>query len=231
MNFLFKSEIIDYEFSYGKEKTVLFLHGWGADKNAFASTENLLKSKFNILTLTMPTIKETTCVWTLQDYATLVLNLLNLHNIKSCYIVCHSFGFRVASLVCKSFYVEKIVVTGGAGLKLCNPFKEIENNNKKIFLNKWKFLYNTIASEDYKNLSQTNKQTFKNIVNLNTKNLVSFNCYMLLFWGNKDKETPPSFAKIIKKYNTCKIVMTKGAHFSYLKNNALFNNEVNEFLC
>lgn len=231
MKFLFKGEIINYDFCFGKEKSVLFLHGWGADKNAFASTINLLKNKFNILTLTMPTIKETSFVWSLQDYANLVLNLLKLHNIKQVYIICHSFGFRVASLIGKSFKIEKIVVTGGAGLKLNNIFKELEQNNKKIFLNKWKFLYSSIASEDYKNLSKINKQTFKNIVNLNTKNLICFTCPMLLFWGNKDKETPPAFAKIINRHNNCKLIITKGAHFSYLKNNALFNNEVIEFLC
>ena len=39
MNFLFKNEIIDYEFTKHKDsETVLFLHGWGGNKFSFQQT-------------------------------------------------------------------------------------------------------------------------------------------------------------------------------------------------
>ena len=123
------------------------------------------------------------------------------------------------------------LVTGGAGLINNNLIKQIEVDNKKIYLKKWKFLYNQIASKDYINLSSTNKQTFKNIINLNTKYFIQFNCPILLFWGNKDKETPIKFAKTILKQNSAKLLTTKSGHFAYLDYNAYFNNKVVEFLC
>ena len=230
MNFIFKGERIDYLYFGGKTETIMFLHGWGGGKNSFASTINLLKQKFNILSLTMPTISPTRLSWKLEDYACLVINLLNLYNCKNISIICHSFGFRVASLLSKQIKIDKMVVTGGAGLKFKNIFKRIENDNKKIFLRKWKFLYPSIASKDYISLTDENKITFKNIVNLNTKNFVTFSCPLLLFWGTGDKETPFSFAKYLKARNDAKLIKTKGGHFAYLNNNAYFNNEVVKFL-
>ena len=97
MNFLFKGEIINYDFFLAdnendehlesknlknvllnfnknnlKNETIVFLHGWGGNKNSFRSTTNLLKHNFNILTITMPTIKPTNLSWTLLDFANLI---------------------------------------------------------------------------------------------------------------------------------------------------------------
>ena len=177
MKFLFKGEIVDYDFLYLREEndsnstneniinvsfnqntinfkknTIVFLHGWGGNKNSFRSTINLLKYYFNIFTITMPTIQPTNQCWTLQDFANLVLNILKLHNINSIFVVCHSFGFRVACILKTKIDIKKIVVTGGAGPKRTNIFKRIRLYNKKILLmqKRFKFLYSSIASPDYK---------------------------------------------------------------------------------
>ena len=64
MNILFKSEVIDYNFYNNKKHaTVIFLHGWGGNKNSFFNTIKLLKSKFNILTITIPTVDETSSIF------------------------------------------------------------------------------------------------------------------------------------------------------------------------
>ena len=100
MNFLFKSEVIGYEFYQNLNKpTIIFLHGWGGNKFSFIKSVNLLKPKFSILTLTMPTINPMNLSWTLFDYSNLVEQLCLINNIKSCYVVCHSFGLRVATLL------------------------------------------------------------------------------------------------------------------------------------
>ena len=114
MNFLFKGELIDYDFFkiYEKNKeTIMFLHGWGGDKNSFKSTINLLKHKFNILAITMPTIANTAVTWSLIDYANLVLTLCKLHDINSIYVICHSFGFRVANILKQQIEIKKIEET------------------------------------------------------------------------------------------------------------------------
>ncbi len=233
MNFIFHSEIIDYKFiNTGRNKTILFLHGWGGNKNSFLSTINLLKSKFNILTLTMPTTKNTKTIWRLNDYRDLILNILSTNSIKSVIIICHSFGFRVACRLNGLINIEKIIVTGGAGLRQKNVFRRIENNNNIILLKqkRFRYLYDKIASVDYKNLSKINKLSFKEIINFNCKNLIKFSCPMFLFWGQFDHSTPLWMAKEIKRKNNAKLFVTKSDHFAYLNKGALFNNLIKEFV-
>ncbi|MBR6779237.1 MAG: alpha/beta hydrolase [Clostridia bacterium] len=231
MKFVFKGETIDYDFCSGHKNTILFLHGWGCNKNSFASTINIFKHNYNILTLTMPTNVDTTLIWTMSDYVDLVHGLLKIHNLSSVIVICHSFGFRVASLMNKNL-IKKLVVTGGAGPKNNNFIKRIKTQNNIILLKQKRFsyLYKKIASNDYISLSENNKQTFKNIVNLNTKNFAKFDCPVLLFWGKNDKDTKIWIAKKIKKTNSAKLVVTKSDHFAYLTMSALFNHCILEFL-
>lgn len=258
---------------------VLFLHGWGGNKNSFLNLVKLLNANHNCIMLTLPTTAPTTLVWTLDDYAKCVLSLLKSLNINSVEIVCHSFGFRVATLLYhltkqnnnlsaknlksqnnnantktddqsnkfdKNFAANlntnlnnnlrifKMVVTGGAGPKKFNIFKKIEQQNNLCLLKheKHKFLFKSLVSPDYFSLSNTNKKTFKNVVDFNTKNLLNFDIPLLLFWGKKDCETPIWIAKKIchlnKKNATLKI--TNSNHFAYLKQSAIFVNLVVNFL-
>lgn len=237
MRFLYKQENIDYDFFKATNcntttQNILFLHGWGGNKFSFASTINLLKCNYNILTITLPTITPTKEVWDYEDYINLITALLKLHNINSVIIVAHSFGFRLSCMLSHLIKVDKIIVSGGAGLKKFKLFKKIGLNNNKILLKQRRFnyLYKKIASADYLSLSATNKKTFNNIVMVNTKNLIKFNCPMLLFWGKRDKETPISFARKIQKTNKCKLIVTNSNHFAYLEENALFNNALIGFL-
>lgn len=233
MKTIFKQEVVEYDFINTKNaNTVLFLHGWGCDKNSFKQTTTLLKNHFNILTLTFPTTQPTTSVWSLEDYVCLVMSILKTHNITQIFVVCHSFGFRVACLLKHFVKIKKIVVTGGAGPKTNSIFKRIETENSLLLLHNKnnEFLYHTTASEDYKNLTKTNKQTFKNIVNINLKNHVKFSCPMMLFWGRHDKATKLWIFNLLKRQNNAQTFVTNSNHFAYLKQNAIFNNLVIKFL-
>jgi len=235
MNFIFKGEIIDYNFYQNKNKpTIIFLHGWGGNKFSFIKIINLLKNKFSILTLTMPTIQPMSISWNLFDYSNLILELCKLYNIKSCIIVCHSFGLRVATLLKENIKVEKIIITGGAGMKKFKIYKKIEQNNNKILLknNKFKFLFSTVASKDYLALSNINKIAFKNVVNFVTNHISKFDCPIFLFWGKVDSETKIWIAKKLKKVNkNCTLKIVKSDHFAYLKKESEFNNFVVRNLC
>lgn len=233
MKYLFKNEVVDYDFFNTQNKdTILFLHGWGGNKFSFLQTINLLKNQFTVLSVTMPTTQPTTSVWNLFDYVGLIENLLTLHNIKEIIIVCHSFGFRVAMLLNKKIKIEKIIITGGAGIKKENIFLKITKNNNKIILkNKnFQYLFKKIASSDYLSLSSTNKKTFKNIVNLNLTFATKFNCPMLLFWGSKDTATKLWIARHLKRTNKAKLITAKNNHFAYIHESSKFNHSVLNFI-
>ena len=256
--FIFHGEIIDYDFfkANNSNNCILFLHGWGGNKNSFALTINLLKTKYNCLSITLPTIEPTNLVWDMPLYVDCVLSLIETLNIKNITIVCHSFGFRVATLLKYKIKINKMVVTGGAGAKKLNFFKKIDKINNicllKAYKNKILFknftsnacnkqnekkqkaynkLYEILCSADYKALSKTNKKTFKNVVNFNTLNLLKFNFPLLLFWGKFDTETPVWIAKYLKKLNpNAELILTPEDHFAYIKENMYFNNLVVKFL-
>ena len=233
MKYFFKNEIVDYIFINNKhDDTILFLHGWGGNKSSFAETINLTKNRFNILSITVPTIQPTISVWDMFDYATLVENIMLANSIENPIVVCHSFGFRIAMLLNKKIKIKKIVTTGGAGLKKYIKISKININNNKILLknHKFNYLFKKIASKDYLFLSPINKKTFKNIINLNINFATRFNCPVLLFWGTKDKDTPIWIAKKLKKHNTAHLIITKSDHFAYLKENTRFNHEIIKFL-
>lgn len=233
MTFLFKSEIIDYEYNCINAKdTVIFLHGWGGDKNSFIRTINLLRNKYNTLSITMPTTKPTVTIWTLHDYLDLILSIMQLHNITNPIIVCHSFGFRITSLMNQRNDIKAIIITGGAGVKFSNIFRKIIKNNQLLLLKsqKFKHLYKKIASPDYQSLHPINKETFKNIVNLNTKNLIKFTCPILLFWGKRDTATPLKIAKLLRKENHAKLNVVDSDHFAYIHESNYFNYLSMEFI-
>ncbi len=236
MKFLFKNEVLDYDYHFSNQKkTILFLHGWGGNKFSFQTTINLCKKNFNVLTITLPTTQPTTCVFDLFDYVECVEKILKIQNISSVILICHSFGFRIALILKEKLIVEKIVVTGGAGIKIENKFKKlnkIDKNNTKIWLknNKIKNLFEKTASKDYLELSSINKKTFKNIVNLNLKFLAKFSCPMLLFWGKNDSATPVAIANYLNKNNNAKLIILNSDHFAFLTNNSQFNHTVLNFI-
>lgn len=233
MNFIFHGEIINYDFfNTNSSDTILFLHGWGGNKFSFASSINLLKSKYNILTLTLPTTSPTKLVWNMFDYSDLILNLLKNLNIKNLIIVCHSFGFRIATILKNKLTIKKLIITGGAGPKKENFFKKIDKNNTILLSKRRNFNknYKIFQNLDYASLSLTNKKSFQNIVNFNTIKMLKFSCPLLLFWGRKDKSTPIWIGKKLKKFNDAVLINSPFSHFSYLDDNDNFNHKILEFL-
>ena len=87
-----------------------------------------------------------------------------------------------------------------------------------------------LASNDYKNLSNIGKITFKNIINLNLISCLKFDCPLMIFWGKYDKSTKPWIAKKIHKINNSELHIVKSDHFAYLKEGSKFNHEVLNFL-
>lgn len=246
MIFLYKTYTIEYEYiNSGHNQTILFLHGWGGNKDSFAKAKKTFKSNYNILSISFPPqniynstsqnntsktnliFNSSTIPLEMYDYKNITINILQLLNLKSVIIICHSFGFRVALMLATSnITIEKIVITGGAGIRIKpNFFKKSNNQSHTILLKSHPEYFYKFASSEYSVLSQIDQQTFKNIVNKNLiKHIPILSCPIFLFWGKKDTSTPLKFLKIIKKLkpkSECKIIKN-GTHFCYLDKPNLF---------
>lgn len=243
MTFLYKGYAIEYEYWYNNyAKTILLLHGWGGNKDSFFKIKQLLKFQYNILSLTFPPNNIYTNIPTdsiipldMYDYKNIVQNILQITNINKVNIICHSFGFRVALMLATTkIDIEKIVVTGGAGIRLEHSFlKKINNQFKSIWLKSHPEDFSKIASSEYIQLSNIDRQTFKNIVNKNLINFIkNLTCPIFAFWGKNDTATPIKMFKILKKLKPdiqYKIIKN-GTHFCYLEHNNLFVDCCQNFL-
>lgn len=239
MKYEYKTYSIDYDYNNSnKNDTVLFLHGWRGDKKSFEVTKNLLKNKYNMLSISFPPNGSGTIPLELSDFVCITKNILDLHNIKNIFVICHSFGFRIALLLHNQYQIiKKLVVTSGAGIRLKQSFfQKLQRNMIKVFLKDKKrssYFYNKFASTDYKSLSPIDQTTFKNIVNVDLNYCLNdLKMPLLLFWGQKDKETSVKVAKFIKrKLENAKLVIKKDAgHFAYIVYNFEFNKLCIDFL-
>lgn len=242
MLFLYKTYEVEYEYLFSNHNhTLLLLHGWGGNKDSFAKVKKIFKLHYNILSISFPPLNlyqtKTNSVVPLDmyDYKNIVSNILKLLNLNSVIIICHSFGFRVAlMLTTTKITIEKIIVTGGAGIKLKpNLFKKLSLNFNSIWLKTHPEDFTKIASSEYVSLSNIDRQTFKNIVNKDLTNYIkNLHCPAFLFWGEKDTSTPVKILKIIKKFKpTIKYNIIKdGTHFCYLTHVELFIDYCDKFL-
>lgn len=243
MYFLYKGYVVEYEYFFNNlPKTLLLLHGWGGNKDSFAKVKKIFKSRFNILSVSLPpphlyssTPSDSILALSMYDYKDIVFNILKILNLNSVIIVCHSFGLRVSLMLSTtSINIEKIVITGGAGIRLKpNFFKKLNTQFKTILLKKHSEYFNKFASSEYVDLSYIDKQTFKNIVNKDLSQYIkNLTCPAFLFWGKKDKSTPIKMFKIFKKLkpNIEYKLIKNGTHFCYLDNSNLFIDCCDKFL-
>ncbi|MBQ8522387.1 MAG: alpha/beta hydrolase [Clostridia bacterium] len=242
MILLYKTYEVEYEYLFDNHaKTILLLHGWGGNKDSFARIKKVFKCSYNILSISFPPLnlytKQTNSTIPLDmcNYKNIVLNLLQLLNLNSVIIICHSFGFRVSlMLTTTNINIEKIIVTGGAGIRLKPNFlKKLQRQFNSIWLKTHPQDFNKIASSEYITLSNVDRQTFKNVVNKNlTAYIKNLTCPAFLFWGTKDTATPLKFFKIIKKikHDIKYKIIKNGTHFCYLDHSELFIDYCDKFL-
>ncbi len=244
---------INYEV-YGEENKspVLILHGWGSNIDAIKPIVNSLSNRFKVYSIDLPGFgksEEPKKEMYVDDYAVVVKEFLNKLNLEKCILIGHSFGGRVITkLVTKHGYKpERIIYVDAAGVK---PKRSISYYIKvysykltkkiiKIFNSKEKAeeiisnLRKNAGSDDYKNASDNMKKTFINVVNEDLTHLFKdINVPTLLIWGENDKDTPVSDAKIFEKnIKDSGLVILKGAgHYSYIDNYKEFSVILNKFL-
>ena len=168
--------------------------------------------------------------WTIFDYAELVLEIMRKEKFKKPILIGHSFGGRVASILASGGYAQKLMLVDSAGLKPKRTLKyHLKRLNNKI---RTKLGKKTKGSADFEALSPIMKKTFVNIVNtFLEKYVININIPTIIFWGQKDKETPLYMAKRFKRLikNSELVIIKNAGHFAYLQDLNTFVNVLNLF--
>ena len=214
------------------------MHGYLSCKESFSRQIEFFSKSYRVIAPDLTGFGENPPLnfpYSLDDYCNDVLKLLDELNIKKYNIIAHSFGARIAiKLAPFDKRIDKIIITGGAGLKPKRSIKYYAKVYaykflKKIFKNKD---FSSFGSDDYKRLNQIEKLSFKKIINEHLDEyLPLIHNKTLLIYGKKDTETPVYMAKKFKKgIKNSKLYLLNGNHFCFISNHDTFNKIAFDFL-
>lgn len=214
-----------------KEKTILFLHGWGSNKEIMHGNFRGTLGDFRHIYIDMPGFGNSpneSMVLTTKDYKEIVTIFLKTLNIEPVIIAGHSFGGKVATLLNPNC----LVLLSSAGVLVPKPLKV----RIKIALFKMlksfggAKLRSLFVADDAKKMNRVMYETFKNVVDEEfEENFKIYKGRALLFWGKEDTATPLwSGEKIAKLITDSKLFPLDGDHFFFTKHTAFIGNEINK---
>jgi pimeloyl-ACP methyl ester carboxylesterase len=154
---------LNYELIGKSGPAIVFLHGWGMNKDAFNNVISLFDNDQLILKLDFFSFGNSDDVedyFDTYEYAYHVFLLLKKLNLDEVYLVGHSFGGRISIILSSVFDVNicGCMLTSSAGLNRFDIKKSIKIISYKIakFLCRKKILpckiLRRFGSNDYKNL-------------------------------------------------------------------------------
>lgn len=247
---------LHYEVYGTGPKDLLLLHGWGCDGTFFRSLIDSFQGEFRVIVPDFPGNGQSGFPpepWGVEEYARCVLALLDrLHSVKP-RVICHSFGCRV---VLKMFQLrpdvfEKVVITGGAGLRKPESGKPSKKTVTYRRLKKLVLLLGKIpfskplsdmlldklqyrfGSPDYRALSVEMRKTFVKVITEELSvALPLVTAPTLLVWGDRDTETPLWMGQKMEKEipDAGLVTLTGGTHFAFLEQAKAFDIICHQFL-
>lgn len=191
-----------------ENKQIIFLHGWGLDKNSFNNLAEQLPN-YNKILIDLPGFGKTELPkrpWGTLDYAKhVVVSLLEQRNNI---IIGYSFGGRIAIKIAANYpeLVDKLILIASAGLRKKFSLKRLI---RKIFKK---------SSQDYKNAGALKPILSKVVREDLIKDLKKIKCETLILAAENDTETPLWTAKKMHKLvkNNKLIILPGIGHYDIL---------------
>lgn len=216
-----QSYSISYEIlNKNKNKTLVFFHGWGSNKEIMKQAFARNLEDFCLIFLDLPGFGGSSITKPIKtdDYANIVKLFLNSLHVESFTAVGHSFGGKIGAIL----NPKGLVLLSSAGILVEKSCKvKLKIRFFKIFKNIVpKNMYRFFASDDVSGMSQVMYETLKNVVDEDFSDIFKkVRSKTLIFWGKDDNATPLSsgieISKIISDSNFYPL---EGEHFFFLQN-------------
>ena len=213
---------INYEIlNHKNQKNIIFLHGWGSNKEIMKCfSENF--SEFRHIYIDMPGFGKSPNSYVLDtfDYVKIIDEFLKSININKDIIIGHSFGGKVATLL----KPDLLVLLSSAGIVMPKPL------NVRIKIKTYKILKNLglskfrkfFVSSDAKGMSENMYETFKNVVDEDFSDIFAkYKGKVLIFGGKEDIAVPPEAIKKQGKLLKSKPIMLSGNHYFFFNSPSL----------
>ncbi|WP_024790437.1 alpha/beta fold hydrolase [Lebetimonas sp. JH292] len=210
-----------------KEKNIIFLHGWGSNKEIMKVFSNNFND-FRHIYIDMPGFGKSSndYILTTFDYAKIMDKFLNELNIKKDIIIGHSFGGKVATLL----KPDLLVLLASAGIVLPKPINirlKIKFYKTLKFLGLSKFR-KYFVSKDAKGMNENMYETFKKVVDEDFSEIFrNYKGKVLIFGGDEDTAVPPKSVKKQGELLKSKIIMLNGNHYFFFNSPNMNNAKEN----
>lgn len=245
MSFIKLKDInVYYEKSGKSGKDVILLHGWGQNTIMMDYIAQFLKNHFVVYNIDLPGFgksEEPKGPYSIDDYVELLKEFVDLNKIDNPILISHSFGCRIALLYAYKYPVNKMVLTGAAGIVAPHSlewyFKVYTYKAGKLLLKPFKNLSEKLkanaGSSDYKNASEVMKATLVKAVNFDiSPYLKDIKPETLLVFGEKDEATPLWMGQKMEKEmkDATLVIFENDDHFAYFHQGDRFNRVLDAFL-
>ncbi|MGM9971455.1 MAG: alpha/beta fold hydrolase [Anaeroplasmataceae bacterium] len=219
---------ISYEIN-GTGENIVFLHGWGSNKEIWNNVIRGLDG-FKIIKLDLPGFGDTKIdkPYNINEVTNILYKFLIALKIQSPIIIAHSYGGRIAINYASMYDVKKLILVDSAGIK--------HNHKKRVGIYKFfKKLHIKLplGSKDYKLASPIHKIMLVDAVNTDLSDILyKIKCPTLLIWGSNDKDIPYDDMLIMKdNIKDSGIVVIKDAgHFPFIDEYLYFMRVILYFL-
>ncbi len=230
----------------GQGEVIVLLHGWGQNTEMMQFIQDRYIDRFRVLNFDFPGFgqsEEPPVAWGVEDYTDFLEKLLKELKIENPILIGHSFGCRVAFHYAAKHPVQKMVLTGAAGLR---PKAQPKNQIKtKVYKGAKKILQffgakeleeklkRMMGSEDYRNASGVMRDTLVKVVNDDVSSLLDkIDCPTFLFWGKDDDATPLWMGQEMEKRmrNAGLAVIENEGHYAYFYQQQIFCRALDSFL-
>ena len=237
----------------GTGRLVVLLHGWGGNHDSWFPITKILSNNYQVIVPDLPGFGQSEPPkkdWDINDYVNHLQKLIRqiTNDNGSITMIGHSFGGTIATVLANknSTKLDKLVLVDA---KIIRPRTTVKTVVTKLVAKMGKTatsilpnqmqtqlrhkLYDTLGEHDYEETSGTLREIFKNVIAEDYQSyLPDIKTPTLIFWGEKDEDTPLSDGYKIHNliHNSQFIILNSGTHFAYLENPEEFCEKVISFI-
>lgn len=212
----------------GKGDLLILLHGWGQNLEMMQFISEYFQTKYQVLNLDLPGFgksEEPPVAWDIHDYVEAIEHLRKQLSLGVPTLIAHSFGARIALCYAKSYPVNKMVLTGAAGIKKPRTLLYYAKVFTYKCLKKIKPHCVQMGSEDFQQASTIMRGVLVKTVEEDLRPLLKeIKVETLLVWGEYDQATPLWMGECMETEmgNATLIVLEGEDHFAYFHQPARF---------
>jgi hypothetical protein len=230
-------KVLDKEFNISYDiqnissvKTILFLHGWGSNKNIMKHAFKDELKDYKHIYIDMPGFgkSENHYILDTSSYTAIIKEFLQSIEVQIDIVVGHSFGGKVAT----SLNPPLLVLLSSAGILETKSAKTLLTIRMAKIFNKFGLAKVTklLRSKDVNMMSQNMYETFKNVVDEDfSTTFKNHKGKTKIFWGKKDTATTLQSGQTINKLiNNSKFYSYDDDHYFFLKHKSDISNKIME---